>query len=689
MKEKKKKAPGIFKKPVKAKKWEKKYLRKVYLPEDRKFLEKLVVEEDGFIRINTEGLSKKDRDRLKALGKSIKKNRKGVSFILILIIILLAGGIVFFQFYLKNRIVQRLIETNLEKVFLAEVDTDGVNLEIFNGRFSLDYLAIADAGNPMQNLVEFSSVEASIDTAELLQGRGYIEELGFTGMKRATSRDTSGQLEPSGSADQAEAESAGVSETIESVISQITALTGGFDPKQLLEQQKDKLVTLPLIEESVEDVKGYSEHWEGRVDVWSSKIGGWEDTVDYIKRIDANSFSTMESAAATISSLETAYNNAESDYNEIMADYRAAEQQYNEVIAMSAGIQDAVKADYAYVESLVTMPAGQKVQWAASILEEQLAMPFTKYLSYIERGLDWYERFKNFAANRDEKKKERRRPGRSLPPPSDAPAAFTIVHAFAEGEEPDLKYRFDLNNLVSEPEKQQHETSLEIDINTPASGSASALITEEGLSLELPAAPFDLGDSLAALDVASFGGFLSLDTDIGWTGKSFSGKVDLAASELSLQGINAESLLYRLVSASLDAAKPIKAAGDFMWSEAEGLALNLDTNLDEGLGAAVKAIAVEGAEEGLALLEDYLGTQLDGPLKDFDSLQGEFEGYIDRIENYEAELDKYRLMAEDKIAEIEKTVEDNLKKQAESLIKDNLPSEAGNALKDLGGLLKF
>ena len=709
MKEKLKKAPGIFKKPIKIKKWEKKYLKKIYLPEDKKFLESLAVEEDGFVRINVDGLKKKDRDRLKALGKAIKKNRKGVNFILILIIILLAGGILFFQFYYKNKLVKRLVETNLEKVFLAEVDTDGVNLEIFNGRFSLGYLAIANANAPMKNLVEFSAIEADIDTAELLQGRVYIEEIGFTGMKRNTDRETSGLLEQEtdeteqpaedpGTAVEAAGEAPGES-TIEDVANRITALTGGIDPKQLLEEQKANLVSLPLIENSIENVGEYTEHWQGRVDDWEGKIDDWEDSVIYIRGVNSTSFSTMEGAQSTITRLQTIYDNADRDYKAIQSDYETAEKQYNEVIEMSAEITAAVETDYEYVESLVTMPAGDKVKWAASILEDQLAMPLTKYLSYLDRGLEWYNRFKGFAEKREEKKTERRRPGRSLPPPNGAPAAFTVVRAFAGGEEPDLVYGITLNNLVSEPEKLDGVTSLELELDMPMTGAASALITEEGLNLNVPAAPFELGSSLAVLDVSSFTGALALSSGIGWADNRFSGNVDMSVPDFTLQAADPDSIAFRILDSSLEAVKPLAAAGDFTWSESEGLDMSLDTDIDSRLGDAVKAVAAEGAEEGLEMLKEYLGEQLDGPLSEFNLLEGDLEDNIERIQNYESELDKYRRMADDKISEIKKSVEDNIKTQAENLIKENLPEnivpedvpieEAGNALKDLGSKLKF
>ncbi|HAK47050.1 MAG TPA: hypothetical protein DCO79_14180 [Spirochaeta sp.] len=693
MADKKIKAPGIFKRPVKKEKWQKKFIKKLYLPEDRKFLKSLAVEEDGYIRVNVDGLSRKDKKRLKALGKVIKKNRKAFNFILIFILILLVGGAVFFHFYLKNKLVQRLVETQLEKVFLAEVDTKGVNLSVIDGRFSLSYLAIADSEAPMKNLIEFSSVEADLKTAELLQGRVFIEELGFSGMKRGTARETSGLLNTGVDGDDAgnstetggQTPAADGKDAIGDVINQLSALAGNIDLEELLEQQKANLASFSVIEESKKNVDNYSEHWKGRVEQWDGKIDNWETSVSYISKVNADSFATLDSARTTITRLRTLYDDAEEDFNEVRNDYNAAEKQYNETSVLMDQIKAAVKADYDYVESLVSLPAGDKVDWAASILEEQLSMPLTKYLSYLERGLSWYNRFKRFKDSKEAKKPEDRRISRSLPPPVDAPPTFTLVHAFASGEEPDLKYRFDLHNLVSEPEKWDGATSLDIGLDMPQTGAASAVITEDSLSLDVPAAPFDLGNSLSALDIAAFSGSLALDSSVGWDDDRFSGNVNLSTADLVLKAAAPDSILYRLISTSLESVKPVTAFGEFKWSEADGLGLKLDTELDESLGDAAKVLITEGAEEGIEMLRSYLGEQLEGPLADFDLSKGDFEGYVDQIKNYETELDSYRQMADDKIAEIEKSIEDKLKKQAEDALKDG----AADVLKDLGSKLKF
>ena len=605
----------------------------------------------------------------------------------------------FFNIYLKNRLVQRFIETQLEKIFLAEVDTAGVNLSIFKGEFSLDYLAVTDTKNPMTNLFECSSVSADMKPAELLQGRVFIEKLGFSGLRRGTSRAESGALAVSGTDSVSASETAGLNfsagnDAITGVVNQLGALAGEIDAEAILEQQKANLKSFSIIEDSKTKVEAYAEDWEGRVGVWETRMSGWESSADYIGSVDADSFATLESAQSTIKRLEGIYNDAGNDYSAAQKDFSEVKQQYAETSVMYDSIKEAVKADYEYIESLVTLPAGDKIDWAASILEEQLSMPVKKYLSYLERGLEWYNRFKRLSENRKGNTPQRR-PGRSLPPPADAPPSFVLVHAYASGEEPDLSYRFDLNNLVSEPEKWEGEASLSVSLDAAAVGAAEAVITEDSLSLNVPAAPFDLGESLSALEITEFDGVLALGSDIDWEDDAFYGTIDLKAAGITLGSSSPDSIIYRLISTSLESVEPLAAAGEFSWSGADGLELQLETDLDDSLGSAASELLSEGADEGLEMLREYLGAELAGPLDDFDSVKTEFEKYVDKVENYEQELDIYRKMADEKIAEIEQAVKDNIAKQAEQLLKDNLPDDlvpddAGDALKNVfGNGLKF
>lgn len=709
-----KKAPGIFRKPVTKIRWEKKFLKKIYLPEDRKFLESLAVEEDGMIRVNTAGISAKNLKRLKEIGKAIKSNRKSVSFILIFILVLLAGGGALFHFYVKDRLAGRLIEKGLEKVFLAKAETAGVKISILGGSLSLDYLAIADAEDPMTNLVEFSSVEADLNTAELLQGRIRIEDLGFSGMKRGTARTVSGALD-NPSAEGSGEDSAGtgssgkdpgaaqagdgstLSNSVSDIVNRLSVLAGSIDPQQILESQKENLQSFGVIEDAQNKIEEYSSHWQERAEDWSGKMDEWQDSAKYVASINPSSFTDAASAQAAITRLQKIYSSAETDFNAVQSDFTAAGKQLDAAVKLSGDVTRAVEADYRYIEALVVPPKEGTVDWAAGILEQVLSMPVRKYLSYLDRGMQWYERIERLTETGEKIRPGNRKAGRSLPQPGGAPSGFVLVHASASGEEPGTAYGFELNNIVSEPDKKEGEASLEIALETASLGAASALITESGMNLEIPSVSFDLGNTLEALDIADFSGRLSIAADAEWHESLIDGDISIHSGEMLLSPAVQGSIIFKLINSVIESAGGLSADGSFSWSDPGKLSMSLQTSLDKGLSGAVRKLAEEGAGEGLKLLKDYLGSDLEGPLANLEGVLGGLKTDVDSIDSYKSQLEGYRKAAEEKIAAVQKQVEQGLKQQAASVIKDALPAgtekqieDAGDALKkNLGGLLNF
>ncbi len=684
MKKKRKNSIGIFSKPVTRKKWNKKYIGKIYLPEDKDFLEKLLNEDDGKVFINAEGLSKNDLNRLKKLGGVIKKNRKSLNLIIISIAVLIAGGIIFFDVYLKNKLVEQIIETQLERVFLAEVDVKGVDLSVLGGRLHLDHLTVCDAQKPMTNLFECLSIKSDIKTSELLQGRVYVKELGVSGIKRGTKRTSSGALDKTSkkASESSKGSDLSLEGSIESVVNTIGALAGNIDVQKIFEDQKKNFKSFSVIENSKNQIMDFRNVWNGRVEDWSVRIKDWKSTADYVKNLTADSFSTPEDAAEAVLKLEKIYNDAERDYNEAKKDFAEVQSQISEVSVMYNNIESAVYSDYEYIESIINLPAGGKVHWAASILEDQLSVPFVKYLSYLDLGLSWYERVKKSVDKRKAKRPKSRRPGRRLPPPPDAPPEFVLFHAFASGEEPELIYTFDLRNLTSKPEQWAGETSLEIGFDTPSTGAAKALIVESGLSLDVPAIPFDMGQSFAMLDISALRGKLAVKSDVSWDYDVYSGKLDLASFNLFMDSDNPESIVYRLIKSSIEAVKPLSASGSFLWSGDGGLALSVETELDQRLGDSANAILREGAVEGEKLLKEYFDTDIAGIMKDFENAKKEFEYYAGMIQNYQKQLDDYKKQTESKITEIKKYAADLAESQAKDLIKGAVPFELNDTVDD-------
>lgn len=700
MKSKENKLPAVFRKPVSKKVWDKKFIGKIYLPEDRKFLEAHLLEDEDQLRISAEDLSGKDLKRLKELGKVIKANRKSVSIVLLVVLAVLSAGIICWQFFLKDAVVSRFVENNLEKVFQAEVDVEGTDLSLFRGLLQFDNIVIADANCPMKNLVELEGVKAEIDITRLLKGHIRIKELGFAGLKRGTDRTVSGALSEFEAGETVDAAADPVEASgnlIDDTAAAISALIGEIDVEELLEQQKGNLKSFTLIEGATSDVTIWSEQWGEVAGDWEGKITEWESTVAYVSGINPGSFSSISSAGATITELQGVYAQAERDYETITQSVSDAQQQIDKAASMIEDVRKAVDEDMKWVESLVSLPEEGQTDWAASIIEEQLGVPVLKYLNYFRRGTAFYERFSSVMAKRKAEKTVPRRPGRSLVFSTEEEPFFLLEHAFASGTEEVLDYEVDLWNVSDKSAAPEDGPRLSLGWNTGATGTGEAELSLQGGALSLSAIPFELGEGLESFSIENLSGDLALDSKIRIQGETVSGILDFTADGINISETNSDDFLFRLVQRSLNEVVPLSVAGIFSWSEDDGLSLSAETELDKQLGDAVGAILEESAGEGIKLIKDYLDTELTGPLADLEAVTGDLSEYVEIIETYGTDFESYQNLAEDKIAEIKASAAEAAEAEVRNQIENQLGEETTEQIEDaiddvkegIGGLLNF
>jgi len=702
------KVPSIFRKPVKREIWDKKFISRIYLPEDRAFLESLLevdeVDEDEY-RIMTEGLSAKNMKRLKSLGKVIKANRRGVSIILLIFLAVIVLGSLCWQFFLKDSAVKSFVENRLEQIFLAEVETEGVDLSLFQGSLIIKRLSIADARNPMMNLVELEEVKAEIDIPLLLKGKIRIIDLGAAGLKRGTARETSGALasdadKPASTEDgygELKQEKAEGPNLIEETARSISALIGEIDVEELLEQQRENLESFSVIENSAGRVEAWTAETENLLEEWSRRAEQWESTAVFITSINPESFSSVGSAQSTITELKTAYSRAEEDYGEIVRLVADTENKLADASIMIENIKASVDRDLDWVESLVSLPDEGQADWAASIIEQQLGLPVRRYLDYFEKGTDFYQRFESIIAAGKGGAAEQRRAGRSLSTGNDKLPAFILEHAFASGEEDALRYQVDIYNLTDMADDSDGGPRFAMNWDSPASGSGAADLALSGGSISLSSIPFDLEESLISLGIENLAGELSLNSNLELQENGITGVMDIMTDGLKVTDTASEEFLYRIIRQSIDAIIPLSVKGNFAWSEVDGLELDMETELDQMLGNAVSIALEEGAGEGVRLLRAYLEEELSIPLEGFNSLSEDFAGHAGELEYYQNEISSYMNMSQDKIAEIEtaaaEIVEAEIKKQIEEQLGEETSAQIEKAADEIqegiGGLFGF
>ena len=149
-----KKIPSLFRKKYTAKKLEKKIYKKLYVPEDKKYVKSLFeeVEKKGSKQIpiyaippeKAEQLAKKEMKRLKLLAKQIKKQKGRVNFVPLIVTVAFIAAIPICFTMFKNIIIKKAITATCEKIFEAKCDIEKVDFKFFDSSLKIKKIEIAN-----------------------------------------------------------------------------------------------------------------------------------------------------------------------------------------------------------------------------------------------------------------------------------------------------------------------------------------------------------------------------------------------------------------------------------------------------------------------------------------------------------------------------------------------------------------
>lgn len=108
--------------------------------------------------------------------------------------LLVAAGVAAFWFLAAGWLVKTAIEEVGTRAVGAKVEVAAAQLSVSPLGVRLERLQITDPEQPMQNLVELNSIEASLEPLKALMGQVIIEDLGATGVRFNTPRTRSGEI---------------------------------------------------------------------------------------------------------------------------------------------------------------------------------------------------------------------------------------------------------------------------------------------------------------------------------------------------------------------------------------------------------------------------------------------------------------------------------------------------------------
>ena len=203
-KEKKIKLARIFKKKYSPRKFNRKILKKLYIPTDREWVKSLFVQEEctnpkkGKLYIpHDKKFTKKDLKRLKGLAKQIKSQKGRVKLFPLIAALSLLFLIVFSVLTFKNVIIRNVIKNLCETQFEARCDIAVLDLKLLDSSFTVKGFEIADKKEPMKNVFSFDSLVIDFDLTQLLKKKFVADEFSIEEVAVGSERTYDGSLPPS------------------------------------------------------------------------------------------------------------------------------------------------------------------------------------------------------------------------------------------------------------------------------------------------------------------------------------------------------------------------------------------------------------------------------------------------------------------------------------------------------------
>jgi len=673
-----KKIPGIFRKKFKEKKWKKKIIRNIHIPSDRKMVESLYENQNGRMIIKQE-IPPEVLKKLKPLSKAIKKNKGMVTKWKALILLVVAGAILVFTFFFKNKVLENVMESSLEKVFQADVDVVKPRFSLFRGNFGFESLTIQDKNDPGKNMIETGGSDLSISIPELTRNRFRIEAMVLENVRLDTPRES----------DALEVVQQKSGETKQPLdLSSLKDLTD--DPtaqiEALIEEQKENLQTFKIIEGANKELEEFTARWENSFNDSRKEVEQFTQKFSGIATQGVPSITSIEDGKALLKEYEGYYKEIEAEKDKVLALQNQFQEEKERIQNYREGIEETISSDLEYLRSLITLPQKQDMQnFVSDKIKDILRKRFENYYDKAMKLMPLYEKFK---AQRDEKvveeKEYRRYPGRYVLYPSPENPRFLIEEARIDGGDSNSGFfGGSLTGITSEPDKWPEPVKLNShweDNNTSMTLGGFLDLKDQApelfnIQFESPGNPVSWDDGISALGIEAAHAGLSYHG----TSRSELNKEGVAvAMEMNFNDIELETsgnddLISKIILETVSDISSFIVSAELLITKDGIKSLKVNSDIDnilkEKLGDLLKDLPQQGMDELETYLRDLISKELagsDAVNKALDALNMESLDQLRSLDDLQAAVKK---------------VEDQAQGRADALIKDLQDKAAAEAAK--------
>ena len=726
-----KKIPSLFRKKYTAKKLEKKIYKKLYVPDDKKYVKGLFteVEKKGAKQIpiyaipadKAEQLAKKDMKRLKLIAKQIKSQKGRVNFVPLIVTIAFIAAIPICFSMFKNVIIKKAITVVCENIFEAKTDIEKVDFKFLDSSLKIKKIEIANKNDYMKNLVDIGSITIDFDLGQLLRKRFVADELSVLDVNTGTERTTSGELPPAKEKKIKKQKAKAEKEASESKLGKalsdkkavaadsleknITGLFNQFNPETLMQNYAAQLQTPALskqVEEAIPQI----------VTKWQAKPAEVQKTVDELQKsvneIMAFDYSSVQNNPLKIKEFLETLDSTYKNIDKVKKDANGVLNSFNADIAEADGlrktVQNAITHDMNFANSEINKIKSLNVSDGTKLISgmfENIACDVLgKYYPYAQKGVNYLLELKSKQASKPktekvkkEKKKYsvKRAPGRDIFYRQDKVPALWIKKMAGSGpnffaQASDIASNQDIINKPAKIDfnmelfNLQHNAKLVVDFRTET--KEPLIRADYGLKnipLIIPAEKFGEYPGAPSFDAkCGVDAILKIFDDEGF---EISGKGLLTDLKIATVPFEPEyaSKIYSNVMGRVNTVRASMTSG---FTLSGGLNIALDSDADVQVINSIK----KEMEAQLAGIKDSLKAELTkkineasgGALGQFgalDDIKSKLTGSVGQANGYEKQLTQKRAEAEKQM----KGKADEATKKAT----DSAKKEIGNKLKSL------
>ncbi len=698
-----KKAPGPFRKPIKEKKFNKKFLKYIEHPGDKKFFTGCFNLTDGVYHLK-DNPDDKTVKKLKALLKAIKINRKGsVKVVPLVLAAVIVGGLVFFVTVLMNPLLERAVESGLELIFEAKSDVYGFHLSLTNMQVKIDSLTVANKDSPMKNIVEMGHTEFRMNPRAILFGKVNIEEIRADSIQFGTDRAVSGAL-PNREAPPPPPKKpkADMPPLID---------FQNFDAQALLEREYDKLSTPKAYETAAKAYNDAVAKWEGQIESIKNRTQELQDKAAPILAIDMNQMNNAENITAAIRDIVDLVNSVKGAVDDASGLVKAVEEDVNTARNLEQSARNTITNDIDHLKSYVDLQGGAAFSALEPSIREILSGQAEQYMDYGMIALNALQKLKDASAQLPTSEKEEEKPeepeepsfeGRTVYFPTRQYPRFYIGTMASDFTLNDWNWGIEIKGISSDPDLSNEATSLAftakevrtnpIEIVTQASADFRTASDDLfAVSVAGSGFAFSLGDYLKEAGIGGFKGVANFSVAFdGAKSGNVSGGGDVSITQAEV--LNPEGTLANAIDEVLrdrNAISSIDLEIGYDYIKDGDDRFTLDTNLAQLVTNVVRRTAERYVQQALQQIEqvvrDYVSKNLEGTLAE----KVDLDEILAIVKGDEAALNRMNNLLEEKKAEFEQRLRSAAEEAVNQAV-DQAKDQARDAIRDgLQNILPF